>query len=759
MNLGKFISRYRLLIIILPLVLTLAMILPLSKARINADLMKYLPDDIESKINIDRLDSIFGKYEPIIIIFKTEDVLNEETLLRIQSISEELKYSPEVDDVISLFQTKYIRGEDGAMLVDPAVRFIPYNDDERNELKTQLVDNPLAYKLFVSSDFKHTSIIVNAAPNISDEVILSLIDNLLIEFPGNEQIFISGLPFLRHEIQAKAIRDLAILLPIGLIVMLIFLYISFWERRGVLLPFSVVILSLALAMGLMPFFGYEFSIIAVLIPIMMIAIANNYGVHIIARYQELNAKNPGWTMAQIVNESISQLTRPIVLTGLTTIFGVMGLIVHILIPAKHMGIVSSIAIAYALALSLLFIPAIMIRMKKGIAVKAYTTSKKTIIDKFLVWSGEVSTNKPLLVIYAFVSIFIIAGIGISRLQASINFEKMMPITHSMRVATNIVDEKFGGTKNISVLFEGDIMAPEVMMEMDRFEKEIEAIPEVGSVTSLASVIRLISKSLNEPDDEYYDVIPNDRMAIAQYIEFYNMSGDPEDFEKLVNFNYTQAVLNIQFTAKDMRALNRIENEIQQMVVASPYATLEAGQCLVEKEMATSIVRGQVLSLIFALLAIAILLWIIFRSYSAGILGMLPLLVTLVCNFGLMGWFGLELDIGNSLLSSVAIGIGVDYTIHLFWRLKYEISLGKQMDQAIITTLQTTGRGIAINAFSVMIGFAVLFLSGLVILKTFAFLIIFSLLICLLCALLLIPAISMVAKPKFLEINGRDAFYQ
>ena len=209
----------------------------------------------------------------------------------------------------------------------------------------------------------------------------------------------------------------------------------------------------------------------------------------------------------------------------------------------------------------------------------------------------------------------------------------------------------------------------------------------------------------------------------------------------------------------MRALNRIENQIQRMVESSPYASLKAGQCLVEKEMATSIVRGQILSLIFALLAITILLWIIFRSFMAGILGMLPLLITLVCNFGLMGWFGLELDIGNSLLSSVAIGIGIDYTIHLYWRLKYEISLGKDYNQAIKTTLVTTGRGITINAISVMVGFAVLFFSGLVILKTFAFLIIFSLLICLLCALILIPAISKVVKPKFLESNGRNGFYE
>ncbi|HCX99299.1 MAG TPA: hypothetical protein DG754_04085, partial [Bacteroidales bacterium] len=98
---------------------------------------------------------------------------------------------------------------------------------------------------------------------------------------------------------------------------------------------------------------------------------------------------------------------------------------------------------------------------------------------------------------------------------------------------------------------------------------------------------------------------------------------------------------------------------------------------------------------------------------------------------------------------------VDYTIHLFWRLKYELSLGRNYAEAVQNTLVTTGRGIAINAFSVIIGFAVLFFSGMMILKTFAFLIIFSLFLCLLCALILVPAITILTEPKFLQKNGKS----
>lgn len=755
MKIGQFITRYRKWIIALPIVFTLLILIPLSKARINPDLMDYLPQDIEPILNLERLEEEFGKFEPTLIIFETDDVLNAETLMRIEDVSNELEYSDMIDEVVSLFQTKYIRGEEGAMLVDPAVRYIPETPEEIEALREELKVNPLAYKLLVSDDFRYTAIIVNAVDGIPDNELIGYLRATLKEYPGSEKVYLNGLPYLRHEVQVKATRDLAILMPLGLLIMLLFLYLSFREIRGVLLPFSVVVMSIALAMGLMPILGFDLSLIAVLIPIMMIAIANNYGVHIVSRYQELNATQPEWSMEQIVQESLKQLSKPIVLTGLTTIFGILGLITHILLPAKEMGIVSSIAIAFALLLSLYFIPALMVGMKKGKKVRVYTTGKKTGIDKILKWSGNVTVNSPKRVIAFFLGLMIVAGIGISRLEVSINLDKMMPKKHSMRVSTDIANEKFGGTKIINVMMEGDMMEPEIMHAMDNFQTQLEGVEGVGSVTSLASIMRIISKSLNDPGSEFYDAIPDSREAIAQYLEFYSMSGDPEDLEKFVDFGYTKGIINIQFVSVNMKDFKRVEGKIEELVNQTPSASLMAGESLIEKEIADAVVKGQIYSLIFALLAIAILLWIIFRSVSAGLLGSIPLIVTLIFNFGLMGWLNLQLDIGNSLLSSIAIGLGVDYTIHLFWRIKYELSIGRSYTEAIQNTLVTTGRGISINALSVIVGFSVLFLSSMTILKTFGFLIIFSLLLCLLSAIILIPAIIKILEPKFLLKNGKD----
>jgi len=745
----ELVIRYRWWFIIVPVCLSIALILPLKKASINPDLNAYLPSDVPEKINQDKLEEIFGNSEPIVLFFHSDDILHQTTLERIRNLSKAFGRMNEFERVISLFDTKEIRGDQGFMNVDPAVKRIPTSDIRREKLREQLRNNELAYRLVVSEDFQYTLIILFPRKDVSDKTMIGLIHEQLQEFPGDEEVYLNGTPYLRYEIQRKAIRDLTILLPIGLTIMILFLYFSFHEKRGVILPLSVVLMSILLSMGLIPLIGWEFSLIAVLVPILMIAIANNYGVHIVSRYQELNAKHPEWSMRQIVIDCLHHLTRPIVLTALTTIVGVLGMAVQIMLPPKQTGIVSATGIFFALFLSLTFIPALLVGMKKGKIQNSFIGSDPTIVDRILQWMGSISTRKPVTVIVVFLSVLILSGAGIAKLRVSISNEKILPQKHPLRISNDLADRYFGGTNTLTLLFEGDIKSPVILQTMDRFERELMQMPEVGNVTSLAKIIRIMSRALNDPDDPFYDTIPDTREAIAQYIELYSMSGDPDDFEQLVNFDYTKSSLTIQFVANDMKTFNRAIAKIDSLKASSPYCTLEGGYSLMEKVISESVVRGQIYSLIFAILAIGLLLFIIFRSISAGLMGSLPLLFSLICNFGLMGWTGLELDIASSLISSIAIGIGVDYTIHLFWRLKKELEQNNTMDDAIKNTLKTTGRGITINAISVILGFAVLFISALTILKTFAFLIIFSLLLCLLCALMLIPALSKVLQPRFL----------
>lgn len=749
-----FILKYRKVIIALTVILAALAVIPLFSLKINPDLESYLPDNIESRINNNKIGELFGTKEPIVVILSADDIINPQTLERIDNLTAGFIELGNLSPVQSLSTAKNISGEDGMMIVDPVIQSYPRTAEECELLRESIKKNDLAYKLLVSEDFKNTMILLNSDLSVKDAELMNQIDSIINLYPGKEEVFINGQPFLRDEANEKISKDIMILLPLGLLIMLLFFWFSFREFKGMILPFSVVLISIAISMSLIPLLGWELSIIGVLIPIMMIAIANNYGVHFVARYQELNAVDPNTSMEEIVEEALSYLTKPVVICGLTTIVGVLGLTVHILLPASQMGVVSAIGIAVALLLSLTFIPALLSYLKKGRINFHPNGENKSIIAKMLNSLGNILGRHPKRILYGFIAFFIVVGSGIAIMSVASDFNNILPSKHPFNRSIEIANNEFGGSKLMTVVFEGDIKDPQLLKRMEKYERELAAVEGIGSATSIAKIIKKMSTALNDPHEAGYNKIPDEREAVAQYIELYSMNGDPADFEQFVDFDYTRAGMTIQFNANGMKDLERIIASVEKITEGDPAKTIIGGYSLVEKEMSESIVSGQYYSLLFAFLAIFILLAIIFKSISAGLLGSLPLLFAVVCTFGFMGWSGIKLDIVTALLSSVSIGLGVDFTIHMFWRMKSEISSGREYREAAVTALRTAGRGITINALSVMLGFSILFLSSFPIIKSFALLIILSLLFCLVSSLLLVPAICVIFKPSFLK-NGKS----
>ena len=750
MGLSNFVIKYRWYIIIVTLVLVLLGIIPLTKIRVNPDLESYLPQTMPSIQNNKKIGEYFGNDELLLIIFQTEDVLNEKTLNRIRKITDTLSIMPQFGRVYSLFQGKDIRSEEGSMVVDPVVQRIPDNEDDREALRDAIRKNDLVYKVVVSEDFKYALIILSSDKTVNDDHLMQLIHETLQKYPGDEEIYINGSPFLRDEASKKIGRDIMLLLPIGLLVMFLILYFSFRELRSVLLPFFVVLFSIVISMALIPVFGWEFSLIGVIIPVMMLAIANNYGVYYAARYQDLRASEPNLSPRELAIKISDYLYTPVTLCGLTTIVGVLGLVAHLFRPARQMGIVSAIGITFALLVSLLFIPAVLSLLKKGRIHKDLEDGSKGFIPSLLERTGESITRHPKRIVSFFILFMALCSVGLFFFKTAPDSNDVLPQNHSFNKAINILDSHFGGSKMFNVMFQGDVTDPVLLNCIDRYEQELREIPRVGTVTSLSSIIRKISKALNDSTDTGYDRIPETREGVAQYLELYSMSGEPEDLEQYVDFDYTNTLLTVQFKDGSIGEIRSLLTKIEEMARADSLEPVIGGFTLTDIDINESVEKGQYYSLLVAFVAIFLLLSLIFKSTKAGLIGSLPLAFAVFCTFGLMGWLGLELNIVTALISSISIGLGVDFTIHVFWRIKWELAHGNNYGRSIKATLKTIGRGIVINASSVMLGFAILFLSAFPLIRSFAFLIVLSLFLCLDSALILIPAICYWVRPKFLE---------
>ncbi len=601
----------------------------------------------------------------LMVLIKTDDVLNAETLSRVKKISKQMKKVEGVDKVYSLFELKHIKSQDGTMIVDPAVKRIPKTEEQKEILRKEIMDNDMVYGSVVSKDFTITSVIAVLEADIFDEFIVGQIEKLIEENPGKEETVIGGVPFNRLNVSRNIQSDLRRLLPIGIVIMLIFLYFCFKQLRDVLLPFFVVIMAILLSMGLIPILGWKISVISLILPIFLIAVANDYGIHMIAKYQEDNVLGNIYSKEELAKRMFRSLGKPILLTGITTMIGMLCLNGHIMIGAKQLSVLASIGIVFALAASLFFIPAVvsLLPKSKPVILPEGEGRKKPILERTLAFFSGIVSRKPKAVIAGSLIFSAIVSIGIFFITVDADPIKYFAKDHPVTKATNLIDENLGGTFNFSVAVGGDIKEPRIMEKIDRLEAEIEKIPEVGNTSSIARVVRQMSRALNDQGEEWYDRIPDTRNAVAQYFDLYSMSGNPEDFEKMIDFPYEHALISVRLNTANTPKINRVIKQVNDMAGNDSDIKYVGGIALIFTELARQVVNGQFLSLGMAVIAVAVLLMILLRSVAAGLISAIPMVLSLVILFGLMGLLGIDLSVVTALLSSIIIGVGIDYTIH------------------------------------------------------------------------------------------------
>jgi hypothetical protein len=233
-----------------------------------------------------------------------------------------------------------------------------------------------------------------------------------------------------------------------------------------------------------------------------------------------------------------------------------------------------------------------------------------------------------------------------------------------------------------------------------------------------------------------------------------MSGDPKDFDRIVDFNYTKTRMNIALTDIKPNTIKKVLAKFKEITHGDTTITAVGGTVIKNNDMLGAILAGQRDSLLFAVVVIFILLGVLFRSFKVGLIGIMPVSFSIVMLFGVMGFCNVHLDTALALLSSVVVGLGTDLAIHFLWKYREERALGLEYRAAVVKTITTRGRGIIFNALAIVVGFCALFFSLFPALKSFGLLFVVSITGCLLGTLILMPAVCLIFKPKALEQKKR-----
>ena len=496
-------------------------------------------------------------------------------------------------------------------------------------------------------------------------------------------------------------------------------------------------------------------IIGGLIPIMLIAIANNYGIHIISHYYEFTKIDQNLSRTEILKRTMKRLGMPIFLAGITTVISFMSLMTHELSKVREIGLLVSFGIAVSFFLSLFLIPAILILVPRP----TYLGNDNSLefVNNFLVkWGKFFVRNRGPFLSILFVGMFLFS-FGIRDITIDTVPDHFFPEDSKIRKASAVINKTFGGSTQLNILIEGDIYDPSSLEHIDRLMSHIkDKNKAVSSTYSIADVIKKMHYSFNNGNIDSLK-IPSSRELIEQYMFLYSIAGEDNDFDLILNDtdspSFSQCFVRIKkVSTVDLMALvDDTEDYIHSNYYdGRPIKPMLSGPAALLGAVSHLVIRGQIISLAIASLVILVIMSIVFRSFIGGLLASLPMALAVLLIFGLLGNFGIPLNMTTSLLTCILVGVGIDYSVHFLWHLREHIRDGDELEHAITNTMKVSGKGILFNGISVIVGFSVLMYSVFMPLKAFSVLIMASIGFCLIGGMAILPAMVSLIDPDFIR---------
>jgi predicted RND superfamily exporter protein len=364
-------------------------------------------------------------------------------------------------------------------------------------------------------------------------------------------------------------------------------------------------------------------------------------------------------------------------------------------------------------------------------------------------------RRPLLAIGAALLLILFGLAGIPQIVVDASLLRNFPLSNPVKVADDEIRDYFGGSQPMQIVLDGGVndawKVPENLRALDGLQQYIAAAGHAAETRSIADFIQRMNEVMNPEDPDGYRV-PDRRDLVAQYLLLYSMSGEPDDFEDVVDFDYRKANLRVQLVSDASPAIGRAIHDIEAYAAEhlEPLGieTHVSGTARIINSFMNMIITGQIRSLALGLVIVVLLAAIMSRSFTAGLFTVLPVAVATLLNFGMLGWFDEPLGVTTALLSSMGIGIGVDYAIHFVFRYRRCRLSGMNLEAAMRGTLSTAGVAIFYNALVVFAGFLVLTASEFPPNRALGLLVSLNMLVCFLGTVTLLAAALHRIQPAF-----------
>ncbi len=686
----------RWLVVLISLVLTAVLLPGVVKVRFDSTSDGSIPRGDPHKAYFDEVKADYGNDQ-------------------VSALTDSLIALDGVDDVVSLTNTRFLSGIGGDELTnDLIIPEIPATLEEARRLRNQVLDNPLFHHTIVSPD-GHAAALNVFLDNEPDWVLInSGVNGRIVELAdaaaGPEETYYSGLIHTRMTINRMMKVDLGRLIPVSFVLILLILLVALRSPGGLVVPALTILMALVWTFGLIGHLGQTISLTTTIIPPLMIAIACSLSIHILTCVRDNLADNSG--PRQVVLDSFTELAPPLMTAGLTTAVGFGSLLVSSIPNIQKVGAFAVLGIVAVLWISFTFVPAALViwpRLQPSPRRGHEAGGGDELVNGLV----RFNLRHPRAVLVVTGAIVLVSLVGLVRIEVDTEFLSYFKHDSEIRQAADIIGENLAGVSTFYVIAASDstdaMREGDVLRGIERLQQRIEAMPSVDKTSSMVNVIQLWHQAMNGDDPDSLK-IPGSQDDLDAAIFLTIDQEEPavrahhvvEDYSAMSVFVRSQLVS----TSELARAVERIEDLGRELL--PPWVRVQAtGTVVIFAKTIAALVNSQRDSLGLAFLLVFLVMAVLFRSPLVGLVAMVSNVIPILFIFGMMGWCGVSLNLGTSIVASISLGIAVDDTIHYLMGYRRAYERLRDRRAAMEAALRRVARPVVFTSMALALGFSVL----------------------------------------------------
>lgn len=594
-------------------------------------------------------------------------------------------------------------------------------------------------------------------------------------YKNDGTLYLGGLPMIADDMISFVKKDLKVF-GLGLMVFLILtLGIIFRRLRWVALPMLCCGYSVVAMLGFLGIFGWEVTVVSSNFISLQLIVTMALTIHLIVRYSELHAEKPDADNRDLAKETVRTIFKPCLYTTLTTIAGFSSLMFCDILPVINFGWMMAMGLAVSLVVTFLLFPAVLM-----ISGKISLVERKRSVPPVTTFFAKLTSKHAGLIWGTSIVVTVATVIGISMLKVENSFIDYFKESTEIYKGMAFIDANMGGTTPLDVIVDlepesSDVTEEPVSTEeaeeddfFDDFEefddaenderywftKEkletvarihdyLDSLPETGKVLSLSTMVR-VARTLNDGKDlDSFDLT-------------FLFDQLPESFRNTILKPYVsvengEARISVRLkdSYKGLRRnvfLKQVRSDLTEAMNLEEGQGKLAGMMILYNNMLQSLFSSQIKTIGATVILLMAMFLILFRSVKIAFIAILPNLLSCFAVLGVMGLFGIPLDMMTITIVAISVGIAVDDTIHYIHRFRHEMETDHNYMNSMFRCHGSIGNAMYYTSVTIIIGFSILSLSNFIPTVLFGLLTGFAMAMALTAALTLLPRLIIMLKP-------------